>query len=293
MSQSVDASLIIEFSEMVHTLAQQLKARLRPHVKIRPMKGDFQTYDGLGTVEARKINERIARVEFDDIEHLRRKIKRERFGIALPIDEKDVRGRLMDPSGDYAAACVRAMERRFDRVCYEAMFADVLTGRDMDTTLTFAQDGGRTVDATAGLTYEKLLEINRNWTDDEVGNDYEVSKIFGCTGDEEEDMMLETELTSGDYSREYVIDKGRVQQALGLQIIKFGANVNNPIIAEPADRECFAMAEGGICVGLSKVMGLKIEPRPDYWELKQVSITMEMGAVRTEGKLIQKVETTV
>lgn len=291
-NETIDNSLVIEFSEMVHELAQQIRSRLRPFAKIVPMKGDYRAYDGLGEVEARKVDGRIVKADFDSIEHLRRKISRERFMINLPIDQKDVRARLMDPDGDYARACVKAFERNFDRVCYDAMFADVYTGREMNTTVTFAQDGGRTVTATSGLVYEKLLEIKRNWTDDEVGNDFPVKMCLGITGDEEEDLMLETELTSGDFTNQYVVDKGRVTQALSMDVVKFGANVKKPIIKEPSNRECFAMAENAICVGLSKEMSLKIEPRPDYVELRQVQIIMELGAVRTEGKLIQKVVTT-
>lgn len=63
------------------------------------------------------------------------------------------------------------MERQFDRVGVEAAFADVQTGREFDTTVTFAADGGTTINATAGLVYERLLEIRKFWRNNEVGND--------------------------------------------------------------------------------------------------------------------------
>jgi len=37
---------------------------------------------------------------------------------------------------------------------------------------------------------------------------------------------------------------------------------------------------------------LKVEPRPDLIEVTQVQIVFDLGAVRTEGVLVQKVNTT-
>ncbi len=294
---TVSQNAIIQFSEHMHIRAQQIKARLRPYVEIRQMNGKSMAYDGLGTVEAREINGRFSPVEFADIEHFRRKITKRRFEVTLPIDHTDVEERLMDPESNYAEASVRAMERQFDRVCIESMFADVLTGENMDTVVTAATDGVVTVDATAGLTYEKLLEIHKNFINNEVGNDMDINVVMGITGGEHSDLMGELELTSGDYSREYVVDKGRMQIATGINLVKFaatGAGGADPLLSVASGvRTSFAMAQGAICVGLSRSWSVKIQERTDLIDTKQVQITGVLGAVRTEGKLIQKVTTTV
>ena len=278
---------------MLHVESQQIRSRLRPFFVIKPMIGDLFAYDGLGSVEAREVNGRIVKTIFDDIEHLRRKIRRRRFVVTLPIDASDVRGLLLDPQGQYAAACIRAMERQFDRVGVEAAFADVQTGRDFETTVTFANDGGLTVNATAGLTYEKLLEIGQNWLDNEVGTDIPEPMLFLITGDEHTALMKATELTSGDFSRQFVVDKGAIAKAAGLNLIPYGGTVQNPIIAvDSGTRDCVAVTSRGLAYGLSKEMAVKVEDRPDFVELKQVQIVGELGAVRTEGKLMQKVQTT-
>lgn len=292
-NQSIDNALIIQFSDLIHVRAQQIRARTRPFVQIKQMTGDIYAYDGLGIIEAQEIFGRIQKTEFSDIEHNRRKIARRRFTVTLPIDDMDVRGVLLNPEGEYAAACVRAMERVFDRVVVESMFADVSTGRDMDTTVTFANDGGLTVDATSGLTYDILLEIKQNFIDADVGNDIPEQIVMGVTGDEHTSLMKETELTSGDFSRQFVVDQGEIVKAAGISIIKFAANANNPILNVTAGvRDCFAMSTRGICVGLSKEMSIKIQDRPDYVDVKQVQIVFILGAVRTEGVLVQKVQTT-
>lgn len=290
---TIDQALITQFSDMLHVKSQQIRSRLRPHVSIRPMIGDRFAYDGLGTVEAREVQGRIVQTQFDDIEHNRRRIRRRRFVVTLPIDASDVRGMLTDPQGPYAEACIRAMERMFDRVGVEAAFADVATGREFDTTVSFATDGGLTVTATSGLVYEKLLEIRKNWRNNDVGNEIPESMLFLITGDEEEQLMKETELTSGDFSRQFVVDQGEITKAVGLNLLVYGADVPNPILSVASTtRSNIAMTGRGLSYGLSKSMSVDVKDRPDYVELKQVQVIGELGAVRTEGILVQKVTTT-
>lgn len=293
MSQSIDKALITQFSDMVHNETQQMKARLRPYVQIKKMEGDNFAYDGLGSVEDQELTGRINKVEFSDIEHNRRKIAKRRFVVTLPIDGDDVEGMLLNPENDYAKAVVAAMERRFDRVAVEAAFADVRTGREFENTVTFANDGGLTVDATAGLTYEKLLEINQNFLDNEVGCDMPEKFWLSVTGDEHTALMKEAELTSGDFVRSMAIEQGEMIKAAGMNLIKYGANVKNPLFPEiSSERNLIAASARGICVGIAKEIDLKIQERSDYVDVTQVQAIFTLGAVRTEGALIQKVRVT-
>jgi len=290
---SEDAHLITEFSAMMHVKAQQIKARLRPFVRVKPMQGDDFAYDGIDTVEARELFGRYEVQQFDDINHTRRKIGRRRFVVTLPIDASDVRGRMTDPQGDYAEASTRAMERQFDRVGVEAMFADVSTGRSFGTTVAFAADGGSTINATAGTTYEKLLEIRKFWTNNEVSTDNNENLLFLNTGTEEEALMQEIELISGDFTRRSVVDGGRISEGVGLKFITWGADVPNPILnVTGGTRDCAAITGRGLCYGMSKDFSIKLEERSDLVETKQVTIVGELGAVRTEGPLVQKFQTT-
>ena len=294
MANEQDNTLVIQFSDMIHTKAQQINARLRPLVRIKKMSGDKWAYDGLGQVEAREVVGRIQPTVFDSIDHLRREIKRRRFTVTLPIDSSDVRGSLLNYDGEYAAAVVRALERVFDRVGIEAVFADVKTGRNFETTVTAASDGVITVDATSGLTYEKLLELNKNYTNNEVGTDLVEEKVILMTGDEEYQLMQEIELTSGDYTRQFVVEQGEIQRALGNRLVKYGADVSNPLLAVASTtRDCVSICKRGLCYGMSVDTKVSIEKRPDYIETTQVQAIIQLGAVRTEGVLVQKLQTTL
>jgi len=295
-NQAIDNALITEFSDIVQVKAQQTAARMRPYVRIKKMSGDIWAYDGLGDVEAAEIVGRNQPVTFQAIDHLRRKIARRRFAVTLPIDAADLRGSLLKNS-EYADAVVNAINRKFDRICLDAMFADVLTGRDMGTTVTFASEGLTAVDATAGLTYAKLLEIKQNFIDNEVGNESPVRFVIGLSGKEHTKLMQEVQIISNDYVPEYVANKGVIEKAAGFDIVVFGASVNNPMLAvSGGERQCFALAAGpnsfGMVVGMSLDLKLDVSERKDLYETTQVQAIIEMGAVRTEGILAQKVRTT-
>ena len=292
-NDNIDKALIIQFSNMLRHESQQIKARLRPFVRVKAMVGDLFAFDGLGDVEAREVAGRVQTTIFDDIDHLRRKISRRRFVVTLPIDKMDDLGVLINPQGEYAEACIKAMERVFDRVGVDALFASVETGRDFETTVTFANDGAFTVTATGGLTYDDLLTIHQNWIDADVGNDIEEAMVFAISGDEHTALMKETELISGDFSRNFVVDKGSMVQAAGLNIVKFAANARTPVLPVSGGiRSCFAMTSRGLCYGLSQDMTISIKDRPDLVDVNQVQIIGILGAVRTEGVHVQKVNTT-
>lgn len=288
---SIDNHQITQFSDSLHVRAQQKMSRFRPLCEVKKMTGDIWAYDGLGTVEARKLTQRFSPTQFSDIEHNRRKMSRDRFEVTIPIDQYDVLGMVTDPQGKYADAIIAAMERQTDATVYEAAFATVYTGREMTTAVTAATDGVLTVNATAGLTLAKILEIQQNWIDGEV--DDTKRKVFACSGDENTTMLQIQQLTSGDYSKRFSLEEGRVTNVCGLDVLLFGANASRTILTVAGGvRSNLTFAQGGICIGMSKDWDIKIERRPDYTDTWQIQVTGIIGAVRTEGKLVQKVTTT-
>lgn len=294
MSDTVNNSYVIQFSAKVHAESQQIKSRLRSSVEIQPMNAEKMAYDGLGTIEAQELSGRYVPVNFADIEHKRRKITARKFAVTLPIDASDVEKSLLDPKSHYSDACIRAMERKFDRVVVEAMFATVYTGQEFGTAVTAANDGVLTVDATAGLTYDKFLAVIQNFMNAEVGTDMPETFIFGFTGDEHTALMNESKLISGDYTHNFVVNKGHIDEVMGNKVVYFGAKAPMPILQLNASskRRCFCMSTRAICVGMTREFKVKVQPRNDYYDTEQVQITGVWGAVRTEGKLIQEITTT-
>lgn len=293
MSRTQDTSYIVGFSEVVHHEFRQMTSKLYPYVTVRTLEGNSDAIEGLSGVEAKELNGRFQKVVFDDISHTRRQLARKRYGTFLGVDANDARAMLMNQSTEYAKSIVAAMQRVIDRIIYNAAFADVRTGENFADTLTFADDGGLTVDATAGLTYEKMLETTKNFIDNDVDVDNN-EFVFCGTGDENDALMKETELTSGDYSRHYVTDKGFTTRAGMFDLKWFAANAKEPVIKlnTAGERRCLAMVKGGIILGIGKLVDIEVATRPDLAETKQVSAIMSIGAVRRQGKVVQEVLTT-
>lgn len=295
--ESVENLYVTKFRDMIHVRAQQMNARMRPYVQFIDVKpGDTAAYDGMGHVEARQIVTRFAPIQFDDIEHNRRQLSRADFTVVLPFSGYDIEGTLLNPTSRYADACVRAMERQFDRTVYAAMFATVNTGQQFQTPLTAAADGVLTVNATGGLTLAKLLEGEQNFWDAEVGNDFQMRKAIGLSGEENTTLMQIQTLTDSRFTNNTGrLDKPSANRSyLDFDIIPFGANTTIPVLQVAAGvRTSFIMAEGAIAVGMWKDWTIEIDRRKDLHDTSQVQITGTFGAVRTEGVLIQKLTTTV
>jgi hypothetical protein len=294
MTNNVETALAIQFADQVHTNGQQMKTRTRERVEVVPLTTQDKTVETLDSIEAIEITSRHQKTQGQDIVHGRRRLRMREFRCTIYLDNKDEVGVLIDPERNYAAAVARAMYRQFDRIVAEAALATVYTGKDMTTALTAAQDGVITVDATAGATYEKLLEIGQNFMDYEIGTEIEESVCLMHTGEEHTDFMQETELTSGDFTRQFAIEKGKIVNAAGIDLIGFGGKVTNPILAVSAGnvRSCIALAEKGVQVGLAKDAEVYVDIRADLNRAKQVQAVLMLGAVRKEGVRVQEFQTT-
>lgn len=291
--ESIDDHLKIRYGHQLHVRAQQMKSRLRDWCEIQPVDGDAFAYDGIGDVEARELTVRFSDTVFSDIDHNRRKLSPREFEITLPIDQNDIEGTLLDPRSAYVDACVRAMERVFDRVVYDAMFADVLTGKDFTETVTASSDGVLTVDMTAGVTLAKILSLHENFIDNEVGNDIPATFGWGIAGGEHTAMLQIQQLTEGLYTQQLPVEDGQINKAAGIQLIKFGASARIPVLTVTAGtRKSFCMVKEAMFVGITRAPQIKIQERTDKVNTSQVQITFKLGAVRKEGKLLQQVNTT-
>lgn len=292
-----DTTRIREFSERVHVEAQQMLSRIKEKAEIRYFKGKDMAYDGLGTIEAVEANSRFAELDFADLEHKRRQILPKRYQCTLAIEGRDQMEALFNIQNAYEKHVAAAMVRQFDRVGIEALTADINTGENFQTAVTAAADGVVTVDATAGMTYDKLLEIDENFINQDLGIDMEnFRKCLAISGKEHTDLMKEIELVSGDYSRDFAVEKGRIQRAAGFDLIKYAAGAATPVLAEgnPAgQRTCVAWTEGALVYGMHSDFDIEIRPLPQYVNVTAVIITGTFGAVRTEGSRVVQVQTTL
>ena len=291
-----DVVQITEFNAALDIQEQQMTSRLTPYVVRKSINGDDFAHDGLTEVQSYRANGRNPDIQPVEAQFTRRKMSRERVVVTLLVDNKDVRGMLADPQSQLAQLCIAAIERETDRVIYDAMFASVYTGRNFATEVTAANDGIFSVDASTAFTYEKLLEIRANFIDAEVGNQGQIPIVIGISGDEHTDLMSEVELTSGDYTSQYVISKGIITSAMGMDLVAFGAgsSITDPILEIASDtyRYSFALAQKGVALGISLERKVEVKDYPTKIETTIINVIKELGAVRTAGVRVQKVKLT-
>ncbi len=296
MSDQIDTAKVIEFSGQVHVAAQQMKNRTRNHVQIKYIKGEDYAYDGVGELEAIEITSRLQKTQGQSLDMTRRKIRMREFRATLLLDKKDQLEVMFDPKNQYAQAVARALYKKFDRVALSAAFEDVKTGKDFGTNVTAAADGVLTVDATGGFTYEKLQEIVGNFEGNEVGTEMDEKFMLAISEQEKSDLTSETEVISTEFVTTGTTEKGggKLTGVLGMDVLLFGSRAKTPMLATASGvRACVAASARGICMGIAEDLSIEVNTRSDLNNAIQVQASMFMGAVRTEGKLVQKVNTTV
>ena len=291
---AVDTALINQFSNLLHVEAQQMKTRLMGKCQILPITGENFMYDGVGMLEAKTNNSRNPLIDPQNPDYKRRKLSTDRILVELIVDNRDVRRMFEDPSSKLVQECMFAIMRKSDKIGITALHDTVYTGKAADTAVTFATDGGLTVDATAGLTYSKLLEVKDNFKKKEVGLDMPEDLYIGCTEQEETAMLKISELTSGDFVRDFPVENGRIANVFGMGIILFGSGVDTPQLSVTSSvRDNFAFSTKGLIYGMSKEFKVTvIENHPNYVESTYIQVLGDIGAVRTDGARVQKLQTT-
>lgn len=293
---------IVAFDAVVQHEFQQMTSKLYPYVKVITLNAAQQTIDGLDSIEMKPTNGRYQPIVFDSINHTRRGVGRKEYAVDLPIDDKDARVILVNQSVEYAKAIVAAAQRQIDRIIAGALFADVQLWETQAngvsvpsaTLLTFSNDGGVVIDATAGLTYGKFVESKRKFVNNSVSLE-DNTFVFVGTGDEMDALMNEEKFIKDNYTKQMVVDNGNLTRVNGVECKFFAANDTIPVLGLDSDgyRECAMFIAGGITLAINKNVTIEVKDRPDLRGTKQVSAVLSMGAVRNKKGVVQKIKTTV
>ncbi|CAB4137016.1 hypothetical protein UFOVP315_49 [uncultured Caudovirales phage] len=300
MTIQIDTALVTQFSAQVDVAVQQQQARLKPFVAMQKVTGRDATYEGMGSIEMVEIMSRHQKTVGQDVASTRRRIRMREFRATVYLDKFDELATIIGPNSQYAKVLGYSAMRKFDALVVEAALASVYTGRDMTTVVTAASDGVVTVDATSGLTSDKTSEIQENFINNEVTTDDEsVPVLFLGTGDEHTQLKGEVQFTSSDYTDAKPFVDGRLRKADGMNCVWYGhrTNASNILSVSGSTRACIAMTGGGsqfaVEVGMLQDVGIQVDPRPDLNNLTQVQASLFMGATRTQGARVQRVNTTV
>lgn len=298
MVDTVNQALVTQFTDMVAHKAQQTESFFRGRVMQKPVKGKKFDYQNLGSAEVKTVNSRHEQVVAGNPQHTRRGAIIKTYYENWLFDKNDDLQSLIELESPYVEALAKSMARQYDHVVADAALGAVLTGENLTTSTVFSSDEGQTVTAASGLTYDKLREVLEKFYSRGIGLSAAEKLYIAMTEKEHSTLLDQVEVISADYRDrgDLVVEKGRVTKVLGMNVIVFPSTPltgQSIINAQSASiNNCFAFSMDGICVGINSEIDIVVEPRYDLVDSKQVKAIFRLGALRTEGSRVVKIDVT-
>lgn len=217
--------------------------------------------------------------------------------------EIDVDKAIADPTSSLMMNAVAAGNRQIDRACAVAATASISSGapEQTKTTVAFAADGGKTIDATGGITEALLRKIAQNFQNSGLVDDdeWQNAAIF-VTGSEEKQLFALDKLINRLYTSYTDSNKARIQKVFDTYSVYVvpgsdaDTTVTNPILTESSGtRTCLVVAPGAL---EAKIDIKSVEHFPTmetYLNSQMFRFKIEVGACRTEGARVQILSTTI
>jgi hypothetical protein len=285
-------------------IPQQTETRLFNGFSDVTVEGKQMYIDGIAPVDYRIDNSYNAASEGTQANYFRRKLTTDRMIIEVDYDEHWFKKTTsQNPSALITDEMMKASYRFLDSIGIASAFATVYYGEKGDTALTFANDGGITIDATGGITTDLLRKINHRFTGTEVITPTGLSNIkFVITEDEQYDMGGITQLTSWQFQAVYpqnamaMPNESGFGRQLGMMNVTFGAQAETGAMLSSSNgtRDCIALANDAIIYGrASDGINFEIIPlKESRVSTVRLRLTMTAGAVRTNGMKVIKFQTT-
>lgn len=308
INPSIEQSLKQTFEPNFRHAIEQKMSRFKMTSALSPLvvEGNIHNISRIGSTELTETSGRNPLKTYDDPDYDNRKMSMRRFTKTFVIDRKDAQEAIKDPTSDLYRTLVEASNRQQDRVIAEAASADVLMGESnaAGSAITAAADGVITIDATAGLTYEKLTEGYQNFINNNVlYTDMGSSDLtLAVTGKEHSALMAEQKFIDNDFTNARPVDSGMMPKAYGMTVVAFagsvsGATVSNPVLDETLDtntnRACLLLAPEAIGYALRVESFDFTEKVEKYVDSSSITIVLQCNAIRLDGKLVQIVKTAI
>lgn len=304
ISPSIDQAALLNFQSSFFELAQQTKSKLVASnaVMFAPSDGKTTNFARIGRIELSEVNTRNPDKQYGDYNLDNRQFTKRRFTKTVVIDAKyDINELIKDPTSDILKQLNNAKERVIDRIAVAAAVGAVLTGGpDTAPVSTSAStDGVLTVDASAGLTYEKIEEIVENFINNDLPYTTFQGSVLCITGTENTDLMQEVEFINNFYITGQPVGKGMLDNAGTFRVEMFagskngGITVLNPILPEGATlRSCVCLAPESVLMAMEVALNdvTRSATKVNSWD---ITIDLWINAMRTEGARVQIISTTI
>jgi hypothetical protein len=284
MSQSVPVAFTHGYSAEIHRLAAQKSTKFRSAVRVKTGHvGKTGQFERLGASDLVTISDRHGDTPILNPVHSRRRFTMTDKGGAILLDRQDEWKMLIAPGNDYAQNHADSVNRFYDDLVIAALTGNSVAVDDADATSNVALsswDGGSHVIASGGtgLTFEKVNQVVRVMNEDEIPQE---DRYFAISPQALEDLLVEPELTSSDFSTLQALRTGAIAPETMWMGFKWIMSTRLAVDATP-DRTCIAFHKRAIGLAIAQEIKIETDVLPTKRYAKQVYAETSAGAVRIE-----------
>lgn len=286
MSIELSNAAVTEFDDLVKH-EYQARGRLRKLVTLRPnVTGDTYAFTRMGAGIA---NQKATQAEVTpmNVDHNRQIATLQRWLAPEYTDIFDNDEVNFSEMSELAQTIAKALGRREDQLLIDTMAAGTYSTTppvgDADTGLDI-------VTGAAGLTVEKLREINRRFQDLEIEDG---EKFIAVTAKGLDDLLATTEVTSSDFNTIKALVQGDLNTFLGMEFTVLGSRLEGGLPLNGIDQAAFAWHKASIGYAVGNIdMMTKVDwvPTRTSWLTNGM---LRSGSVIRENAGIIRVNYTV
>ena len=308
MSQINNSQAIeLKFKKSFTLALQQQKSLLRgsgvveEEMDIGGSDSNYPLVDALG--DFTEITQRKQANAFDDPVIRNRHGYTRTFFKTLPIDKSlDVLQLVADPTSAFMASLVALFNRWADRQIIAAALGNVVQGAPdaAGNSITFANEGGITIDGSAGFSKDIIDEITTNAINSNIPDEEIHRSVLCVSGQENADLSNIPNLVNKLYTTTEDRNKQIVYGVDGMAIKHFAgsrtgaATVANPVLPEAASkRTCVWLAPRAV---YGHIRIKEVVHTPDVQALantQSIKLVVEQRLFRTMGQRVQAITTDI
>lgn len=288
----IEKLFVSVFPDKLIHLAQEKGSKLRKHVTTKMVRGKAAHFDRIGVRTASLETSRHALTPLNDQPYSRRQVTLNTYVDGDMVDDDDVMKMNLDPMNDVITAIAMALGRKMDDLIIAAAVGNAVSTDETGATSNVALPAGQEVDEDTGtansdINFAKVVEARKILVVNNVDLDSE-KIVLVVDGVSEAALLAEAKFTGFEYGAQAVIESGRLQRLLGMDVV-----VCNRLTAQPRGANDFrALVFVPSAIGLAIGEDVKVhqEIAGDRSFNRRVMGKMSMGAVRIEDEKVVNIQ---
>lgn len=293
-SFTVTEAFVNQYHTMLLQQYQQEKSlienHLDPMVVHRGVKGESDSFERLGAVEATDISTRHGDTTYLNPDHSKRWDNLVASEAAILLDRPDEVRSLIDAQSGYRMTAVKALGRRADRHIISALGGTAITGKNKDGTQALPTSQKVAIDTSPGnvLTLAKIKVASLILDAGAIPPGAE-NRVFLYAPGQTKALLSITQATSSDFTRNKIYDRGSMN---GIEWMGFtwvlipdvldqsGTVLNRMLPLASTTRSCYAFGKASVGLSIGDEINTRIDILPSKRHSTQVRSWMDMGSVR-------------